>query len=225
MGDEEPASDDPARPTQATPGRRRNERPRCAPDTRSSDHQPGGTRRDHHEAHASNVSATARGLRRLTRPRSGALETDLAAANAKVRGFEREAAHASSVRWRREPRPPGLLRGSTREIMTAHGGARGSLLRSATVIPTLRAVPVTTTRRGVRGGAVRKLTTERNNERGCFRYRPGRTAHAPANRGRHGQEPNPASRLRSCPRRSRYGQQTDIITFNDLPRAQFVEER
>lgn len=78
----------------------------------------------------------------------GTLETDLAAANARVEGFEREAAHAALVREvaKETGVPADLLRGSTREEMTAHGKALAEFLtaRSATpVIPTLGAVPET----------------------------------------------------------------------------------
>ena len=78
----------------------------------------------------------------------GTLETDLAAANAKVEGFEREAAHASLIREvaKETGVPADLLRGSTREEMTAHGKVLAEFLtaRSATpVIPSLGAAPET----------------------------------------------------------------------------------
>lgn len=78
----------------------------------------------------------------------GALETDLAAATAKVQTYEREAAHTALVREvaKETGVPADLLRGSTREEMTAHGKALAEFLtaRSATpVIPTLGAVPET----------------------------------------------------------------------------------
>lgn len=76
----------------------------------------------------------------------GTLETDLAAATAKVETYEREAAHTALVREvaKEIGVPAELLRGSTREEMTAHGKALAEFLtaRSATpVIPTLGAAP------------------------------------------------------------------------------------
>lgn len=78
----------------------------------------------------------------------GTLETDLAAATAKVETYEREAAHASLIREvaKETGVPADLLRGSTREEMTAHGKALAEFLtaRSATpVIPSLGAAPET----------------------------------------------------------------------------------
>lgn len=78
----------------------------------------------------------------------GILETDLAAATAKVETYEREAAHASLIREvaKETGVPADLLRGSTREEMTAHGKALAEFLtaRSATpVIPSLGAAPET----------------------------------------------------------------------------------
>lgn len=78
----------------------------------------------------------------------GTLETDLAEATAKVEAYEREAAHASLIREvaKETGVPADLLRGSTREEMTAHGKALAEFLtaRSATpVIPTLGAAPET----------------------------------------------------------------------------------
>lgn len=78
----------------------------------------------------------------------GTLETDLAAATAKVQTYEREAAHTALVREvaKETGVPADLLRGSTREEMTAHGKALAEFLtaRSATpVIPTLGAAPET----------------------------------------------------------------------------------
>lgn len=78
----------------------------------------------------------------------GTLETDLAAATAKVEAYERESAHASLTREvaKETGVPADLLRGSTREEMTAHGKALAEYLtaRSATpVIPTLGAAPET----------------------------------------------------------------------------------
>lgn len=78
----------------------------------------------------------------------GTLETDLAAATAKVQTYEREAAHTALVREvaKETGVPADLLRGSTREEITAHGKALAEFLtaRSATpVIPTLGAVPET----------------------------------------------------------------------------------
>ncbi len=80
----------------------------------------------------------------------GTLETDLAAATAKVETYEREAAHTALVREvaKETGVPADLLRGSTREEMTAHGKALAEYLtaRSATpVIPTLGAAPETKT--------------------------------------------------------------------------------
>lgn len=76
----------------------------------------------------------------------GTLESDLATATAKVESYEREAAHAALVREvaKETGVPADLLRGSTREEMTAHGKALAEYLtaRSATpVIPTLGAAP------------------------------------------------------------------------------------
>jgi chromosomal replication initiation ATPase DnaA len=76
------------------------------------------------------------------------LETDLAAAAAKVQDYEREAAHTSLVREvaKETGVPADLLRGSTRDEMTAHGKALAEYLtaRSATpVIPSLGAAPET----------------------------------------------------------------------------------
>lgn len=76
------------------------------------------------------------------------LETDLAAAAAKVQDYEREAAHTALVREvaKETGVPADLLRGSTREEMTAHGKALAEYLtaRSATpVIPSLGAAPET----------------------------------------------------------------------------------
>lgn len=78
----------------------------------------------------------------------GTLETDLAAATAKVETYEREAAHTALIREvaKETGVPADLLRGSTREEMTAHGKALAEYLtaRSATpVIPTLGAAPET----------------------------------------------------------------------------------
>lgn len=78
----------------------------------------------------------------------GTLESDLAAATAKVETYEREAAHTALVREvaKETGVPADLLRGSTREEMTAHGKALAEFLasRSATpVIPTLGAAPET----------------------------------------------------------------------------------
>ena len=76
------------------------------------------------------------------------LETDLSAATAKVETYEREATHASLIREvaKETGVPADLLRGSTREEMTAHGKALAEFLtaRSATpVIPSLGATPET----------------------------------------------------------------------------------
>lgn len=76
------------------------------------------------------------------------MESDLAAATAKVETYEREAAHAALIREvaKETGVPADLLRGSTREEMTAHGKALAEYLtaRSATpVIPTLGAAPET----------------------------------------------------------------------------------
>lgn len=78
----------------------------------------------------------------------GTLETDLAAAAAKVETYERESAHAALIREvaKEIGVPADLLRGSTREEMTAHGQALAEYLtaRSATpVIPSLGAAPET----------------------------------------------------------------------------------
>lgn len=78
----------------------------------------------------------------------GTLETDLAEATAKVETYEREAAHTALIREvaKETGVPADLLRGSTREEMTAHGKALAEYLtaRSATpVIPTLGAAPET----------------------------------------------------------------------------------
>lgn len=78
----------------------------------------------------------------------GTLETDLAAATAKVESYEREAAHTALVREvaKETGVPAELLRGSTREEMTAHGKVLAEYLtaRSVTpVIPTLGAAPET----------------------------------------------------------------------------------
>ena len=78
----------------------------------------------------------------------GTLETDLAAATAKVETYEREAAHTALIREvaKETGVPADLLRGSTREEMTAHGKALAEYLtaRSATpVIPSLGAAPET----------------------------------------------------------------------------------
>lgn len=78
----------------------------------------------------------------------GTLETDLAAATAKVETYERDAAHTALIREvaKETGVPADLLRGSTREEMTAHGKALAEYLtaRSATpVIPTLGAAPET----------------------------------------------------------------------------------
>lgn len=78
----------------------------------------------------------------------GTLETDLAAATAKVETYEREAAHTALIREvaKETGVPADLLRGSTREEMTAHGKALAEYLtaRSATpVIPTLGTAPET----------------------------------------------------------------------------------
>lgn len=78
----------------------------------------------------------------------GTLETDLAAATAKVETYEREAAHTALIREvaKETGVPAGLLRGATREEMTAHGKALAEFLtaRSATpVIPSLGAAPDT----------------------------------------------------------------------------------
>lgn len=80
----------------------------------------------------------------------GALETDLAAATAKVESYEREAAHAALVREvaKETGVPADLLRGSTREEMVTHGKALAEFLtaRSTTpVIPNLGAAPETKT--------------------------------------------------------------------------------
>lgn len=76
------------------------------------------------------------------------LESDLAAATTKVETYEREAAHTALIREvaKETGVPADLLRGSTREEMTAHGKALAEYLtaRSATpVIPTLGAAPET----------------------------------------------------------------------------------
>nr|DAX99265.1 MAG TPA: Major head protein [Caudoviricetes sp.] len=76
----------------------------------------------------------------------GTLETDLAAATAKVETYEREAAHTALIREvaKETGVPADLLRGATREEMTAHGKALAEFLtaRSATpVIPSLGAAP------------------------------------------------------------------------------------
>lgn len=76
----------------------------------------------------------------------GTLESDLAAATAKVETYEREAAHTALVHEvaKETGVPADLIRGSTREEMTAHGKALAEFLtaRSATpVIPTLGAAP------------------------------------------------------------------------------------
>lgn len=76
----------------------------------------------------------------------GTLETDLAAAAAKVESYEREAAHAALVREvaKETGVPADLLRGSTREEMVTHGKALAEYLtaRSTTpVIPNIGAAP------------------------------------------------------------------------------------
>lgn len=76
----------------------------------------------------------------------GTLENDLAAATAKVETYEREATHAALIREVAQETgvPAELLRGTTREEMTAHGKALAEFLatRSATpVIHTLGAAP------------------------------------------------------------------------------------
>ena len=78
----------------------------------------------------------------------GTLESDLAAATAKVESYEREAEHTALVREVATEIgvPADLLRGQTREEMTAHGKAIAEYLtaRSATpVIPSLGAAPET----------------------------------------------------------------------------------
>lgn len=80
----------------------------------------------------------------------GTLETDLAAATAKVESYEREAAHAALVREvaKETGVPADLLRGSTREEINAHGKALAEFLtaRSTTpVIPNLGVAPETNT--------------------------------------------------------------------------------
>lgn len=78
----------------------------------------------------------------------GTLETDLAAATAKVETYEREAAHTALIREvaKETGVPADILRGSTREEITAHSKALAEYLtaRSATpVIPSLGAAPET----------------------------------------------------------------------------------